>query len=250
MCALATTASALAADNEPAIRTQRRAQLSLGAVILPANLKVEDPVPLVVFFHGAKAPANAASRLGAAVISISFEANSDPYAAAFAEPGALPRLIAEAEAKAGFKAGALVLGCFSAGCGAVRGALRDEAIYERVQSVLALDGIYADYRDRAPSETQMEIWLRLAKDAIVGRKQFLVTHTEVEPPNYAGARETADWLLSQLNLKRAAAQKPPHLSEAALGAFLVKGFAGIDGPAHFAQLDLIAGMLRNLLPAN
>lgn len=247
LCALATATSAAAADHEPILSSSRRAALSLGTLIVPGNLRVDEPLPLVVFFHGANFPGQAANRLGTAVISISWDSNSDPYSAVFAQSGSLPKLIAEAESRSGLRFGTLVLGCFSAGCGAVRSALKDDAIYERVQSVLALDGIYADYQGRGVSESNMDVWMRLAKDAIVGRKQFLVTHTQVEPPHYAGARETADWLLGKLGMKRAAATKAVHLSEAGLGAFLVKGFAGIDGPSHFAQLNLIAGFLREML---
>lgn len=223
----------------------RKQQLTLGTLYLPAGMKVETPQPLVVFFHGASAPESAASDTRSAVLSVYFPTNSDPYVSTFQNPDAFAELIREAETKTAMKFGPLILGCFSAGCGAVREILRDEVVYEKTRSVLALDGVYADFTTRnRPASGQLEIWLRLAKDSVVGRKQFLFTHTGVEADTYATAKLTADWLLDQISLKR---KSIPKGSEARAGSFWLRGFAGIESADHMEQLGLVSEYLRLLM---
>lgn len=225
----------------------RREQLALGTLYLPAAARPSATHALVVFFHGADAPEAAAQENRIAVLSVYFPTNSDPYTATFAQPGAFEKLMREAEGKARVKFGPLILGCFSAGCGAVRAILQDEEVYEKTRAVFAMDGIYADYVSRAqPSVEQLQIWLRLARDSIAGRKQFLVTHTDVDTDDYASAKRTADWLLNQVGLQRVASRGGPEApkTEVARGGFQLKGFAGSESASHLAQLGLVSRMLQ------
>lgn len=224
--------------------------LSLGTLYLPAQVPAEAPVPLVIFFHGAGGIETAANENRSAVISVYFPTNSDPYVATFNQPDTFTKLMREAEAKANLRFGPLTLGCFSAGCGAVRVILRDPEVYERTQSVVAIDGIYADFAARNTlAADQMEPWLKLARDSVAGHKQFLVTHTDVETGAYATAKVTADWMLYQLNLKRHAASpggRTGARTQAEAGGFVVKGFPGVESVHHLGQLNLIGEFLRLL----
>lgn len=225
----------------------RREQLTLGTLFLPAALRLEAPQTLVVFFHGADAPEAAAQENTVAVLSVYFPTNSDPYVATFAPLRSFDKLLREAEDRARVKFGRFIFGCFSAGCGAVRVILKDQAIYDRTSAVFAMDGIYADYVARSkPSLDQLEIWLRLARDSIAGRKQFLVTHTDVDTDDYASAKRTADWLLEQTGLRRTAvrAGRDAPRTEAAAGGFLLKGFPGNEPVNHLGQLALVSRMLQ------
>ncbi len=229
----------------------RKQQLALGTLYLPARMTIETPQPLVVFFHGAGAPELASNENRMAMLAVYFPTNSDPYVATFGQPGAFPKLIREAEVKSNLKFGPLILGCFSAGCGAVREILRDDTVYDKTRSVFAMDGVYADFVTRnqiAPG--QMDVWLKLAKDSIVGRKRFLMTHTDVESDTYATAKQTADWLLEQMSLKRkpaARGAKGAPRTEAEAGNFLVRGFPGVESANHLDQLGLVSDFLRLLL---
>jgi hypothetical protein len=117
----------------------------------------------------------------------------------------------------------------------------------RVNTVLLLDGLHTDYLTRGQPDSsfkfvqinpdQMAVFLQLARDAIGGKKEFLVLHSEVFPGTYASTTETADYILNEVGLKR----KPvlrwgpvgmQQLSEVHKGGFHVLGFAGNSAPDH------------------
>jgi hypothetical protein len=97
-----------------------------------------------------------------------------------------------------------------------------------------------------PEESQTEtdkldVFVRFARDAVAGRKQMIVTHSEIFPGTFASTTETADYLVSQLCLRRRAVLRwgPMHtqqLSEARVGRFLLIGYAGNSAPDHVDQL--------------
>ena len=136
----------------------------------------------------------------------------------------------------------ITLSGFSAGYGAVREILRRPEYFALVNSVLLLDGMHASYSPEgkllADSGTiqasDVEPFVNFARAAVAGgrvsgsrgargssprvskgvlngdagrggdagRKTFVVTHSEIFPGAYASTTECADYLLSQLSLKR------------------------------------------------
>src|SRR5262249_40356326 len=131
------------------------------------------------------------------------------YAKPFADPKAFADLFAEAETKANRKFDRMGFASWSAGYGSVRAILRTPEQYDRVQFVLLLDGLHAGYKSGKPGPKESElvaddlaVFVQLAKDAVAGKKQFVLTHTEIFPGTYASTTETADYLLRQTNLKR------------------------------------------------
>jgi hypothetical protein len=237
----------------------RRETLELGTLFLPAHLKQKSPAPLLVFFHGGTwLPEVAATRNRLAVISIQVGQGSGVYAKAFADPQRFLRLISEAETKTGLKFGPVTLGGWSAGNGATREILKTPESYARVDRVLEIDGMHASYVNGAPGplESQIEpadlqVWLKLARDALTGKKTFLITHSEIFPGTYASTTETADWLLAQLGLERTPVVKwgpmgMQQLSEVRRGKFLLLGFAGNSAPDHVDQLQSLPELLKRL----
>jgi hypothetical protein len=105
-----------------------------------------------------------------------------------------------------------------------------------------------------PLQSQLEtenlqIFLQLARDAIAGKKQVVITHSEIFPGTYASTTETADYLLAQLGLTRRAVVKwgprqTQQLSEARRGRFLVVGYAGNSAPDHVDQLHSLPEYLK------
>jgi hypothetical protein len=237
----------------------RREALERGTLFLPAKLKLKGSVPLLVFFHGGTWLAEvAAARAHTAVLSIQIGAGSGMYVQAFTDPQRFLRLVEQAEAKAGVKFAPITLGGWSAGCGAIRQILKSPESYARVDRVLAIDGIHTGYLGGAPGpldsalETEnLEIWLKLARDAVAGGKVLVITHSEVFPGTYASTTETADWLLGQLGLpSKPTAKWGPmgmqQLSEARKGRFLLLGFAGNSAPDHVDQLHSLPDFLRQV----
>ncbi len=235
----------------------RREKLDLGTLFLPAKLKLRSPVPLLIFFHGGTwLPEVAAARRRMAVIAIQVGAGSGVCARAFADPQRFPNLLREAETRAGARLAPITLGGWSAGCGAIREILKSPEAYARVERVLAIDGIHTGYMSGKPGplESQLEtgnldLWLRLARDAVAGRKRLIVTHSEIFPGTYASTTETADYLLAQLGLRRTpVVRRGPmgtqQLSQVRQGKFLLLGFAGNSAPDHVDQLHSLPRYLE------
>jgi hypothetical protein len=236
----------------------RREQLELGTLFIPEKLKHKTKLPLFVHFHGGTwLPEAAASRAGnTAALSIQLGAGSSVYAKPFADQQLFERLIAEAEAKAGVKFSPITLTAWSAGYGAVREILKTPEHYARVDRVLLIDGLHTGYVGGKPGPQEseletdkLEIFLQFARDAVAGRKQMIVTHSEIFPGTFASTTETADWLLARLGLKRRAVVKwgpmgTQQLSEVRAGKFLLAGYAGNSAPDHVDQLHALPDFLR------
>ena len=235
----------------------RRLPLELGCLFVPESLFVQKKVSLkrhvnlLVFFHGGDwLPELAAARQrNMAVVTIQAGAGSGSYVKLFTDPTRFLRLIAEAEAKSGLTFGEIDLGGWSAGCGALRQILNDPASYDRVGGVLCIDGVHTGYVNGkpGPEESQIETdnlqnWLRLGRDAMAGKKRFILTHSEIFPGTFASTTETADYLLREWGLVahpvvKWGPMKTQMLSEERAGGLLVVGFAGNSAPDHVDQLQ-------------
>ena len=236
----------------------RRETLSLGPLFVPRRLVKKKTVPLLIFFHGGTwVPEVAAAKNGdTAVISIQIGSGSGVYARQFEGNGKFEELLAEAEQQSGMKFNPVTIGGWSAGNGAVREILKSRDSYERVQRVLMIDGIHASYVNEAPGPLESQIvpdnlqtFLKLARDAIAGRKRVLITHSEIFPGTYASTTETADYIVAQLGLKRKAVLRwgpvgSQQLSEVRKGKFKLAGFAGNTAPDHVDQLHSLPEYLK------
>lgn len=238
----------------------RREKLDLGTLFVPAGVKVHRGLALMIFFHGGTwLPEVAAARNHVAVIGIQAGAGSGSYSRLFEDPKRFAALLEDAEAKAGFRFGPVILGGWSAGCGAVRQILRTPESYARVNAVLLIDGMHTDYADGKPGPAEsklgtenLDIWVKLGKDAIAGRKRAVVTHSEIFPGTFASTTETADYLAAQLGVPERAVLKwgpmgTQQLSETHAGKFRMLGFAGNSAPDHVDQLHSLPVFLKWLL---
>jgi hypothetical protein len=228
----------------------RRIPLELGTLFIPENGSQKRLVKLLLFFHGGDwLPEFAITRQrNMAVITVQAGAGSGSYVKLFTDPMRFIRLIVEAEAKSGLKFGEIDLGGWSAGCGALRQILSDPASYDRVRGVLCIDGVHTGYvtGKPGPEESQIEtdnlqVWLRLGRDAMAGKKRFILTHSEIFPGTFASTTETADYMLREWGLAahlvvRWGPMKTQMLSEVKARGLLVVGFAGNSAPDHVDQL--------------
>jgi hypothetical protein len=236
----------------------RREKLDVGTLFLPAGLKTEGKVPLAVHFHGAPWLVEvAAARHGkSAVLSVQMGAGSGVYARAFADPQRFAKLLKEAEDRTGVTFEPVTLSAWSAGYGAVREILKVPESYDRVRCVLLLDGLHTGYVGGKPGPREskletdgLEVFVKFAREAVEGKKQMILTHTEIFPGTFASTTETADHLLKELGLRRTAVLKwgpmgTQQLSEAKKGKFLLCGFAGNSAPDHVDQLHALPDFLK------
>ena len=234
----------------------RREGLDLGTLFIPAHTR---PTTLLIFFHGGTwLPEVAAARNRTAVVSVQAGSGSGSYAHLFADESRFPALLNEAQAKAGRRFTRVVVGGWSAGCGAVREILRAPAGYARTSAIVVIDGIHTDYENgkSGPLESSLDtgnlgIWLQFFRDSIAGRKRAIVTHSEIFPGTYASTTETADYLVRELDLKPHAVLKwgpmgTQQIGEVRKGKLLIMGFAGNSAPDHVDQLHSLPAYLRLL----
>lgn len=235
-----------------------RERLALGTLFVPRKIAKKKTAPLLVFFHGGTwVPEVAAAKNGkTAVISIQIGSGSGVYARQFEGNGKFEELLAEAEQKSGMKFKPVTIGGWSAGNGALREILKSAVSYERVQRVLMIDGIHASYLNGTPGPLESEVvpdnlqvFLKLARDAMAGRKQAIITYSEIFPGTYASTTETADYLVAQLGLRRKAILRwgpmgSQQLSEVKQGRFRMAGYAGNSAPDHVDQLHSLPEYLK------
>jgi hypothetical protein len=232
----------------------RREKLALGTLFIPAGSK---PTAVVFFFHGGTwLPEVAAAQNKVAVVTVQAGSGSATYARLFENPTRWPALLKEAEGKTGAPFAKVMLGGWSAGCGAIRQILKSPDAYARIAAALMIDGIHTDYVDGNPGPLEskigtenLQIWQQLARDAVAGRKRAIVTHSEIFPGTFASTTETADYLLKQLNLTRRPVLKwgpmgLQQLSDVRAGKFLLIGYAGNSAPDHVDQLHSLPTYLK------
>jgi hypothetical protein len=145
---------------------------------------------------------------------------------------------------------------WSAGYGAIRAILKVPANYQRVQFVILIDGLHAGYvgghpgpRESSLITDDLKVFVEFARDAAAGKKQLIVTHSEIFPGTYASTTETADYLLRQLGLQRRPVLawgplQTQQLSEAGQRLFRVKGYAGNSAPDHVDLLHSLPDYLN------
>jgi hypothetical protein len=223
------------------------------------------PVPLLIHFHGAPwlIEAQVARYLPkAALITVQLGAGSSTYRKPFEQTDLFRDLLAEAAQVLSIKRGwaSITLTGFSAGYGGVREILRRPEYFAQVNNVLLLDGLHASYSPEGKlladggtiQATDVDAFVSFAREAVAGRKTFVVTHSEIFPGAYASTTECADYLLAQLALKRRPTliQGPigmQQLSAVDAGGFHLRGYAGNTAQDHVDFLHAMPawfGLLR------
>jgi hypothetical protein len=243
---------------DPALDSPRRHVTTNGRVVsLPNGCRsVAEPFDLLVHFHGAPTavePAFERSGIDGVLAILNLGIGSGRYDEAFQPAGSLDALLARTTAVVrelcpGAKGGVrrIALSAWSAGYGSVFRILEKPATAARVDAVLLADGLHAGFeygrrRERRPASVQMSPFVSFADEAVDGKKLFALTHSSIGTP-YASTTETANFLLSELNLERKDASLPPFRpgmsvrSRADAENFHVLGFNGANEAAHCDHL--------------
>ena len=97
----------------------------------------------------------------------------------------------------------------------------------------------------------LDSYVKFAREAVAGRKKFMISHSEIFPATYASTTECVDFLLATLGLKRKAKLKNgpvgmQQLSEVEVRGFRVLGYAGNTGEDHGDQLQAMPEWLKEL----
>ena len=271
------------AEKEATGRRVDLKSLSGARLFIGPRAKPNRPLPLLIHFHGASwlIEQHVARYLPrAALITVQLGAGSSAYRRPFEQPELFQNLLSEAAETLGAKRGwaSITLTGFSAGYGAVREILRRPEYFALVNNVLLLDGMHASYSPEGKlladggtiQASDIDVFVNFARAAVAGgkavtgrkavagskavaaRKTFVVTHSEIFPGAYASTTECADYLLSQLALKRHpklvnAPRGMQQLSAVDAGGFHLRGYAGNSAPDHVDHLHAMPawfGLLR------
>jgi len=237
-----------------------RHQLSVGTLFIPAGMRLQHEVPLVVHFHGDPWLAEYSAIHGrgkTAVLSVNLGAGSGVYRQAFEDPNRFSQLLDEAtrllnpEQPPSFHP--LIISSWSAGYGAIRQLLSDTSTRNRIDGVVLADGLHTGYvPDGAPGPLDnalLEPFVEFAREAVAGHKCMVVTHSEIFPGTFASTTETADYLLKSIALQRHAVVLwgplgMQQLSEVNSGRFHLLGFAGNSAPDHIDQFHALEHWLK------
>lgn len=240
----------------------QRWTLSIGTLLLPETARVRDTIPLYIHFHGAPWLAewsvNQHER-HAAIITAQLGSGSGVYAQPFKNQAKFTELLDEA-AKAlspdrPVRFHPVVLSGWSAGYGAIREILRNHDNWSRIDAVLLEDGIHTSYvPDGQPGPLDpagLQPFIDFAREAIAGRKTFLITHSEIYPGTFASTTECSEFLLKEVGVKPYPVVKwgplgMQQIFDARAGKLRVMGFAGNSAPDHVDHIHAMKVWLKLL----
>lgn len=219
-----------------------------------------DSINLLIHFHGHE------SILAHAIdqnekwagVAVNLGSGSSAYSAPFLEKANFDALLSVIKANLNKPISGIYLSGFSAGYGAIRAILRTDH-YDLIKGVLLLDGLHAGYIPESTplsqggkiKEEDLDVFLRLAEDAVSGHKKFVLTHSSVFPGTFVSTTESADFLLRAMGMGREAVLKAGPLGmqqvgQSIKGDFKVLAFAGNTAPDHIDHLHGLFQFIRLL----
>jgi hypothetical protein len=235
---------------------------TLGHLLAPhrGGLTEDGQFDLMIHFHGHEPARKEWTRVmsGAVFVGIDLGTGSGVYAEPFETPGAFEQLISSVESAMATRSGRqstkvrhLGLSSWSAGYGAIRQILRSPDAARRVDTVMLLDSLHADYRGDSLDEQQMAPFTGLAQSAARGEGIFFLSHSSITPPGYASTTETARFLVADVGGMPRRAHKragDPYglelVTRFSKGNFHVRGFSGNGALDHCAQFGMYGQALR------
>lgn len=230
-----------------------RIALATGELIIPSYFEPRDgAIDLVFHLHCAPEAAGQSlirSKINAVTIAVHIGSFSSPYQYYFSDPQHFHELLDRALAILKEKYpdvsprwDHICVTAFSGGYGGAREFVRHQAIHDRLDSLVLLDCPHTSYtEDRRVDPLQMADFLRFAKEAVAGKKTFIMTHSQIVPGSYASTTECADYLIAGVGGKREPwsgtnEMEMTRLSRCEFGRFAIYGFEGDTAPDHIKHL--------------
>lgn len=180
---------------------------------------------------------------------------SEGYAPLFSGTHLFERIVGDVEAAIGkrtsspARAGHVALSAWSAGFVGIEAILAQPASRE-IDAVILIDGLHAPRNDRAAFEAQLKPFVDYAARAAAGERFMLISHSSIDPADFASTTESAHYLISTQGGKPQAVRRRDALGLELVEYFTrgnlhVRGYAGNDKADHCAQL----GVLRDAFAA-
>jgi hypothetical protein len=121
----------------------------------------------------------------------------------------------------------------------------------QIDAVILIDGLHAPRRDKFAFEAQLKPFLDFARRAAEGRAFMFVSHSSIDPPDFASTTECAHYLEAALGGRPQPVKRRERFGLELVeyfnrGTFDVRGYAGNDKPDHCAQIALLRDVFRAL----
>lgn len=264
LCLLALTMQASQPQAEP---KGERIKFSDAQLFVPEGFRSDEGgVDITLQLHGSASTAErnfVQSGQPGVLVSVMLNGLSGVYTAKFKDPQTFRQILDEVITQ--LKAGgydtngqirSVTVVSFSAGFGGVREMLKDPQTYARIDAIVMLDSIYAGFtgnpEERKVDPANMEGFLKFARDALQGKKTMIITYCDLRPDNYASTKETADYLMAQLDKKRNPVQEEwaagfvlqSRFEEGRLNIYGFKGDTGTDHMKHLHNTFLFTQRLK------
>jgi hypothetical protein len=244
-----------------------------GLLIAPDGFEpdTDGSYDLLVFFHGDVGVVRESVeyvRLNAALAIINLGVMSGVYRDAYSGRGLYEDLLDQIDralVERGLpepKRRRVALAAWSAGYAAIGSILRNREGQDWLDAILVFDGIHAGWRVEAPDQMNprpLAPFVDVARSAAQGKMLFSIAHSEIEPPSFAGSRDTATYLLRSVGARPdedVMLELPPHLqlraaanavskrrekrmvpySDTHVGDLRVRGYRGDTREHHMAHL--------------
>ncbi|MBW2454976.1 MAG: hypothetical protein JRI68_10715 [Deltaproteobacteria bacterium] len=254
--------------------------ISGGVLLTPKTFAPsEEGYDLAIHFHGDVQIVHESyehAGINAAVAVINLGVRSGVYSDHYAVPGTLEALLAQIDKglrKRGVekpKLRRLAFTAWSAGYGAIESILEHRraphAQNDPLDAILVLDGVHAGFEEGDPKRVKLRSvrnFVHAARAASEGQLMFSLTHSEIDPVEYASTTLTAAFLLKKIDAAvsdNPVLPLPPQLlldaakgavkehkrmiptADTRVGMFRVQGFKGNTQDHHSAHLTQMASV--------
>jgi hypothetical protein len=197
------------------------------------------------------------------LVSVMLGSGSARYRAPFLDGTLFPHLIAGVEEQLrkhgvpGAKVGEIDVSSFSAGYGAVRELVGQPMGRQLIRRIVLSDSLYAGLTTGADGKgprvvqaDQIDCWVPFAREAVAGRKTFVLTHSQIHTPAYASTPECGLALVSALGLTMRpvvdGSGEWPLLGRCDAGRFHVWSYGGTNANAHLVHPRTLAEVWQAL----
>jgi hypothetical protein len=223
--------------------------LAKGRVTIPRERALDGSAQfdLVVHLHGDELARRelVESRQRFVLYSLTL-APGENYAALFSGTGLFGQIVAQVESAVGEARGTaaharhIALSAWSAGYMGILAMLAQPRASD-VDAVVLIDGMHGP---RDALDRQLAPFVAFARRAAAGERFFLVTHSSIDPPDFASTTESAHHLLSALGARPRAVRRNDRYGLELVEMFTqkdfhVRGYAGNDKSDHCAQVTLL-----------
>lgn len=214
-------------------------------------------VDLIIHLHGDEPVRRELIESGAsiALLAVTLGA-SQSYAPLFNGPSLYRAMVAEAAQAMSkrlarpLRVRSVALSAWSAGFVGVESALFQPESRD-VDAVVLIDGLHAPRKDRAAFEAQLKPFVDYARRAASGQGFMFISHSSIDPPDFASTTETAHYLIAALGAQPQAVRRSDRFGLELVELFSqgdlhARGYAGNDKADHCAQLALLRDVYRVL----